>query len=82
MGLLQVVNDVLDFSKIDVGELTLMEEWADPVDLLDRLALSHAPLARQQGLRFYTVFERNIPPDFDWIRFVSPRSSTTCSATR
>ncbi|PYE12259.1 two-component system capsular synthesis sensor histidine kinase RcsC [Paraburkholderia silvatlantica] len=61
-GLLQVVNDVLDFSKIDVGELTLMEEWADPVDLLDRLALSYAPLARQQGLRFYTVFERNIPP--------------------
>ncbi|AOJ03765.1 hybrid sensor histidine kinase/response regulator [Burkholderia mayonis] len=60
-GLMQVVNDVLDFSKIDVGELSLMEEWSNISDLLDRLALSHAPLATQQGLKFYMVFERNLP---------------------
>ncbi|KVA01443.1 hybrid sensor histidine kinase/response regulator [Burkholderia ubonensis] len=69
-GLMQIVNDVLDFSKIDVGELSLMEEWASIADLLDRLALAHAPLATQQGLKFYTVFERNLPSrlHFDPIR--------------
>ncbi|KWF06620.1 ATP-binding protein [Burkholderia ubonensis] len=60
-GLMQIVNDVLDFSKIDVGELSLMEEWSNIADLLDRLALSHAPLATQQGLKFYMVFERSLP---------------------
>ncbi|KVK73537.1 hybrid sensor histidine kinase/response regulator [Burkholderia sp. MSMB1498] len=60
-GLMQIVNDVLDFSKIDVGELSLMEEWSNIADLLDRLALSHAPLATQQGLKFYVVFERSLP---------------------
>lgn len=69
-GLLQVVNDVLDFSKIDVGELSLMEEWANVTELLGRLALSHAPLAERQGLRFYTVYDRDIPSRllFDPIR--------------
>ncbi|KVF03810.1 ATP-binding protein [Burkholderia vietnamiensis] len=69
-GLMQIVNDVLDFSKIDVGELSLMEEWACVADLLERLALSHASLATQQGLKFYTVFERNLPSRlyFDPIR--------------
>ncbi|KVT18217.1 hybrid sensor histidine kinase/response regulator [Burkholderia sp. MSMB1078WGS] len=69
-GLMQIVNDVLDFSKIDVGELSLMEEWASIADLLDRLALAHAPLATQQGLKFYTVFERNLPSrlHFDPVR--------------
>ncbi|CAM8820792.1 ATP-binding protein [Burkholderia pseudomallei] len=69
-GLMQIVNDVLDFSKIDVGELSLMEEWSNIAELLDRLALSHAPLATQQGLKFYMVFDRSLPARlyFDPIR--------------
>lgn len=69
-GLLQIVNDVLDFSKIDVGEFSLMEEWANITELLDRLALAHVPLASHQGLKLYTVFDRNIPSRllFDPIR--------------
>jgi two-component system capsular synthesis sensor histidine kinase RcsC len=65
-GLLQVVNDVLDFSKIDVGELSLSEEWASATDLLGRIATSYAPLATQQGLKFYIVFDRAIP---SWLYF-------------
>ncbi|MET5115394.1 hypothetical protein AAHH79_34115, partial [Burkholderia pseudomallei] len=68
--LMQIVNDVLDFSKIDVGELSLMAEWSNIAELLDRLALSHAPLATQQGLKFYMVFDRSLPARlyFDPIR--------------
>ncbi|WP_321790039.1 hybrid sensor histidine kinase/response regulator [Burkholderia pyrrocinia] len=69
-GLLQVVNDVLDFSKIDVGELSLSEEWTSTTDLLCRIASSYAHLATRQGLRFFAVFDRAIPSPlyFDPVR--------------
>ena len=60
-GLLQIVNDVLDFSKIDVGELTLHPEWGSLADLLDRIAMQHAPLAVDKALRFYVLIDRNLP---------------------
>lgn len=70
MGLLQVVNDVLDFSKIDVGEFRIDEEWASVTTLLKRIALSHAHLAVEQGIRFYLVLDRAIPSRlfFDSVR--------------
>jgi two-component system capsular synthesis sensor histidine kinase RcsC len=70
MGLLQVVNDVLDFSKIDVGELRIDEEWGSVTTLIRRIVLSHAHLAVTQGLKFYIVLDRTIPSRlfFDPIR--------------
>jgi two-component system capsular synthesis sensor histidine kinase RcsC len=69
-GLLQIVNDVLDFSKIDVGELTLSEQWASLADLIDRIAIQHAPLAVEKALRFHVVIDRALPARllFDPIR--------------
>lgn len=69
-GLLQIVNDVLDFSKIDVGELKLHPEWGSLADLLDRIAMQHAPLAVEKALRFHVVIDRNLPARllFDPIR--------------
>ncbi|MCS3392259.1 ATP-binding protein [Burkholderia thailandensis] len=69
-GLLQVVNDVLDFSKIDIGELSLSEEWRSMTELLSRLAASYALLATRQGLKLYLNFDRTIPTrlHFDPVR--------------
>ncbi|WP_186426265.1 hybrid sensor histidine kinase/response regulator [Cupriavidus metallidurans] len=70
MSLLQIVNDVLDFSKMDVSELRLSEEWSSVTDLLDRAVIAHAPLAVRQRLSFYLVMDRTIPAQlrFDRVR--------------
>lgn len=68
--LLQIVSDVLDFSKIDVGAMTLLEESESIAALLVRIALAHAPLAVRQQLPFYLVIDRAIPArlHFDPVR--------------
>jgi two-component system capsular synthesis sensor histidine kinase RcsC len=68
--LLQIVSDVLDFSKIDVGQMKLAEETGSIAGLLGRIALAHAPLAVRQHLPFYLVMDRAIPAQlhFDAVR--------------
>lgn len=68
--LLQIVGDVLDFSKIDVGQMKLIEETGSIAALLSRIALSHAALAVHQHLPFYLVMDRALPAQlhFDSIR--------------
>ncbi|QGZ63240.1 ATP-binding protein [Paraburkholderia acidisoli] len=68
--LLQIVSDVLDFSKIDVGQMKLTETPGSIAALLVRIALAHAPLAVRQRLPFYLVMDRAIPAQrqFDSIR--------------
>ncbi len=52
-GLRRIVNDILDFSKIDAGKMQLVTETFKPIDDLENLALSYAPLADNRPLRFY-----------------------------
>lgn len=68
--LLQIVSDVLDFSKIDVGQMRLNEEAGSVAALLERIALAHAPLAARQRLPFYLVIDRALPAQlqFDVVR--------------
>lgn len=69
-GLLQVVNDVLDFSKIDVGALSVEETPGSLVDLLHGIAASHAREAGKRGLTLHAILDRRIPPElqFDPVR--------------
>lgn len=60
-GLLQIVNDVLDFSRIDVGALSLAEEPVSVTELLGRMAIAHAPLAGQRKLGFFAVYGQGLP---------------------
>ncbi|MEO0359908.1 MAG: ATP-binding protein, partial [Pseudomonadota bacterium] len=48
--LLSVINDILDVSKIEAGELTLEEEPFDLDDLLRRIVAVHAARAEEKGL--------------------------------
>jgi two-component system capsular synthesis sensor histidine kinase RcsC len=53
-ALRRVVNDILDFSKIDAGEMKLVSESFKPIDDLENLALSYAPMAEGRPIRFYS----------------------------
>ncbi|WP_432261118.1 ATP-binding protein [Cupriavidus sp. TMH.W2] len=48
----RIVNDVLDFSKIDAGQLALVNAPFRPVDALESLALTYAPMAAGRPVRF------------------------------
>ncbi|WP_454766809.1 ATP-binding protein [Cupriavidus campinensis] len=54
-GLQRIVNDILDFSKIDAGEMKLAPEPFRPIEALESLALSFAPLAADRPIRFYAT---------------------------
>lgn len=47
------VNDVLDFSKIDAGKLKLVDEPFRPIDALESLALTYAPMVAGRAIRFH-----------------------------
>lgn len=60
-GLLQIVNDVLDFSRIDVGAFSLAEEPVSVTTFFSGIALAHAPLAGQRKLGFLAVYGSELP---------------------
>ncbi|WP_354687032.1 ATP-binding protein [Cupriavidus necator] len=52
-ALRRIVNDVLDFSKIDAGKLRLVDEPFRPIDALESLALTYAPMVAGRAIRFH-----------------------------
>ena len=64
-GLLQIVNDVLDFSRVDVGALRIVEAPVSIMALLERIAVSHAPLAARRRLAFVAVCGPGMPARLD-----------------
>jgi two-component system capsular synthesis sensor histidine kinase RcsC len=51
-ALRRIVNDVLDFSKVDAGQLALVNAPFRPVDALESLALAYAPMVADRPIRF------------------------------
>ncbi len=59
--LLAIVDDVLDFSKLQAGALTITPQPFDPVDLLDRVHTLFLPRARDRGLAFRLEIAPGLP---------------------
>ncbi len=59
--LLQVINDVLDFSRLETGRLELQRVPFDPRTCVQRALSTLAPLARQRGLTLATRPAPHLP---------------------
>ena len=59
--LLELINDVLDISKIEAGMLHIVEEPYDVVDSLKDTILMLKERARTKGLKVYLNIDENIP---------------------
>jgi PAS domain S-box-containing protein len=60
-SLLALVNDVLDFTKIESGRVELDERTFDVRVLIDHAVRLVERTARGKGLRFETVIDRSVP---------------------
>lgn len=61
LGLVSIVNDVLDLSKLDAAKLSLQPQ---PFDLLAQFQILHAlhlPTARKKGLNFVLDWDPSLP---------------------
>lgn len=59
--LLGIVNEILDFSKIDAGRIELSRESLDVRDLLDSVVSAMRPNAQLKGLQLEAVVPESVP---------------------
>lgn len=60
--LLEIINEVLDMSKIEAGRVELDEEYLDIRDLISAVARMMASRAFSSGLRIEEIVEEGLPP--------------------
>ncbi|MGB8813401.1 MAG: response regulator [Paracoccaceae bacterium] len=60
-GLMTILNDILDYSKIEAGADALTEVTFSPSDLLHDIAVLMAPSALEKGLVMHLDLPTNIP---------------------
>jgi CheY-like chemotaxis protein len=59
--LLELINDILDLSKIEAGRLEYQLDDSFPRDILERLQASFQPQAEQKGLAYSQALEAGCP---------------------
>ena len=77
-ALRRIVNDVLDFSKIDAGEMKLVTESFRLIEAFENLALSYASMVRGRPIRFDSLLSHRLVKSCVGTGPASRRSSTTC----
>ncbi len=60
-SLLSIVNDVLDFSKMEAGKMTLENVNFDLKDLIEEIVRTHSPRVFDKGLDLNYLFSSSIP---------------------
>lgn len=64
-NLLYLVNDILDYSKLEAGQLQLEMRPVCLAEVLCAVVRSHVESARQKGLRVQLVWDPNLPDQAD-----------------
>ena len=59
--LLNVINDILDLSKIEAGKMELVYEVYDPKKLVEEVVQMYQPQAMKKGIKIFSEIERDIP---------------------
>jgi signal transduction histidine kinase len=62
--LLSLINDVLDLSKIEAGELTLVLEEYSPAEVVRSVVAATEPLATTKGLSFTVTIADGLPKGY------------------
>jgi signal transduction histidine kinase/CheY-like chemotaxis protein len=60
-NLLSLINDILDFNKIDAGKIDLESVEFDLKEVVKNIKLGFEPAAREKGINLDILFEDNIP---------------------
>jgi len=59
--LLQLINDILDLSKVEAGKMDIVIEPISPLDLVQMLQAMFQPMADQQSLSFVVDIAEDVP---------------------
>jgi PAS domain S-box-containing protein len=60
--LLALINDVLDISKIEAGQFTVVDEPMDPKAVVEKALLAARPLAEKKGIELRAEISPDLPP--------------------
>ncbi len=59
--LLTIINEILDFSKVESGKMVLEEDPFDLTQVVDSVAKMMGPTASRKGLRIVTILDKGLP---------------------
>ena len=59
--LLNVINDILDLSKIEAGKMELVYEVYDPKKLVEEVVQMYQPQAMKKGIKIFSEIDKDIP---------------------
>lgn len=60
-GLLTVISDILDFSKLETGQLTLEYKPIYVRELIEEVFSMYAPQAHEKNMRLVSIINHNVP---------------------
>ncbi|WP_395397012.1 response regulator [Novosphingobium sp. BL-8A] len=65
LELLNLINDILDLSKVEAGKITIVAENTAFDDIAGRLRQSFEPVARDRNVAFHIERDPSLPPSFN-----------------
>lgn len=57
----KIINNILDFSKLEAGKFALEEREFDFLNMLDYVKSNHMPKITEKGLEFFVTVSPNVP---------------------